>query len=139
MSERGSVTVLAAVVVLIAAVLALGSADVARVLAAASVAQDAADAAALAAAQELALPTDADAAALASEYAERNGARLTLCDCVEGGLSVRVEVNLDVGPLLLVPGERSVTAGARAIADPTADPIADPTEDPVADPVFPAQ
>ncbi len=118
--ERGSVTVLAAVLVLIAAVLALGSADVARVLAAAQAAQDAADAAALAAVQELALPTDATAATLASEYAERNGATLIGCECAEGGLAVRVEVQRSVGSLLLVPGERVVTAGARAVAEPAA-------------------
>ncbi len=118
--ERGSVTILTAVLVLVAAVLALGSADVARVLAAASAAQNAADAAALAAAQELALPTEADAAILASGYAERNGVTLLACDCSEDGGSVRVEVRRDVGPLLLIPGERSVTAVAVAVAEPAA-------------------
>src|SRR5207244_13569080 len=54
-SERGSVSVLAAGIMVALVVLALGASDVARVLSAASRAQTAADAAALAAAQELAL------------------------------------------------------------------------------------
>ena len=59
-SERGSVSMVVAAIVLLALVLSVGVTDVARVLVARSHARTAADAAALAAAQELALPSGAD-------------------------------------------------------------------------------
>src|SRR4029077_13907572 len=75
--QRGSVSVLLAAGILVVLVLVLGVSDGGRVLVARSKARTAADAAALAAADELALPTGADPAALAAEYATRNGAHLT--------------------------------------------------------------
>src|SRR6185369_14697946 len=69
--QRGSVSVLLASGILVILVLVLGVTDVGRVLIARSKARTAADAAALAAADELALPTGADPAELAAEYARR--------------------------------------------------------------------
>ncbi len=115
--ERGSVSVVAAAVIALVMVLALGSADVARVLMAAARAQSAADSAALAAAQELAVPSGAEPADMAAEYAGRNGASLVACACPKGGLEATVEVSVDVGPMLLFSGGRRVSADARAIVD----------------------
>ena len=58
--ERGSVSIVVAAVVLLALVLSVGVADLARVLVARSHARTAADAAAFAVAQELVLPSGAD-------------------------------------------------------------------------------
>ena len=60
--EHGSVSIVVAAIVLLALVLSVGVADVARVLVARSHARTAADAAALAVAQELALPSGVDPA-----------------------------------------------------------------------------
>ena len=79
--ERGSVSIVVAAIVLLALVLSVGVADVARVLVARSHARTAADAAALAAAQELALPSGATPADVAADYAERNDAILDDCVC----------------------------------------------------------
>ena len=85
-SERGSVSIVVAAIVVLALVFSLGVTDVARVLVARSHARTAADAAALAAAQELALPSGADPADIAAGYAERNGAVLNDCVCAAGTL-----------------------------------------------------
>lgn len=116
-SQRGSVSVVLAVGVLVALVLTMGVADVGRVLLARSRARTAADAAALAAADELALPTGLDPSALAAEYAARNGAVLTVCVCEVGTFEADVTVTVHVGNLLLFPGARDAVARARAVVD----------------------
>ena len=104
-------------------VLALGLADLGEVLLARSRARAAADSAALAAAQELALATGVEPAALAADYAARNGARLKSCDCAIGSFEASVTVTVQVADLLLLPGPVSVPAQARAVVDlPTASP-----------------
>ena len=116
--ERGSISLLVAGVVAALVVLSMGAADVARVLHAASTAQTAADAAALAAAQALAIDQEGpEPAALAGEYAERNGAVLETCSCERGTFEATVSVRLPVGDLFLVAGHRTVQARARAQVD----------------------
>jgi secretion/DNA translocation related TadE-like protein len=114
-AERGSVTVLTAATLLIALVLAMGCADIGRVLVARERAQTAADASALAAAQELAIPGGRDPSEVAADYATRNGATLTACDCAVDGTEATVTVTVDAGSLLLFPGERTASARAKAI------------------------
>ncbi len=116
-SDRGSVSVIAAGVLVAVMVLALGAADVARVLVAASRAQTAADAAALAAAQGLVAPTGVEPSVSAGELAARNGARIRSCVCGAGTLEARVEVEMPVGPLFLSADDRIVVASARAVVD----------------------
>ena len=116
-SQRGSVSVLLAAGIVVFLVLVLGIADVGRVLIARSKARTAADAAALAAADELALPSGADPAELAAEYADRNGADLTACTCAVGSFEADVMVQVAIGDLLLFPGARVVVARARAVVD----------------------
>ncbi len=113
--EDGSASIVVAAIVAMVVVLALGAADVARVLAAAGRAQTAADAAALAAAQELAIPSARDPQDVAAEYAGRNGAVLVGCVCAFGTFEANVEVRVDVGDLLLFDDGRSVVAEARAV------------------------
>ena len=109
--DRGSITLLSGAVLAALVVLAMGASDVARVLHAASRAQTAADAAALAAAQALAIDEEGpEPAALAGEYAERNGAE-------RGTFEATVSVRLRVGDLFLVAGDRTVQARARAQLD----------------------
>jgi secretion/DNA translocation related TadE-like protein len=115
--ERGSVSIVVAAIVLLALVLSVGVADVARVLVARSHARTAADAAALAAAQELALPSGADPADVAAAYAERNDAILTGCICAAGTSDATVTVSIVVDGFLLVTGTRTVVARARAVVD----------------------
>ena len=116
-AERGSVSVVLAAGILMVLVLVMGVTDVGRVLIARSKARSAADAAALAAADELALPSGADPAALAAEYAARNGADLTACTCAVGTFEADVMVQVTTGDLLLFPGARVVVARARAVVD----------------------
>lgn len=116
-SERGSVSVIAAAILLATMVLALGAADLARVLVAASRAQTAADAGALAAGQSLAFPGDADPTAAAADLVARNGARLRSCACEPGTFEARVEVEMAVGRLFLSPDDLVVAAGARAVVE----------------------
>jgi len=117
-SERGSVSIVVVALMAVALVLAMGAADLARVLTAAARAQTAADAAALAAAQELAVSSSGSApGGLAAEYAGRNGAVLTACSCDAGGTEAVVTVTMQVGTLLLAPDDRVVTARARAVVD----------------------
>jgi secretion/DNA translocation related TadE-like protein len=115
-SQRGSVSVLLAAGILIVLVLVLGVTDLGRVLIARSKARTAADAAALSAADELALPSGADPAELAAEYAARNGADLTACTCEVGTFEADVMVQVTIGDLLLFPA-RVVVARARAVVD----------------------
>lgn len=122
-AERGSVSLAAAGLCVLGLVLALGVADLGEVLLARSRARAAADSAALAAAQELALATGVEPAALAADYAARNGARLTSCDCAIGSFEASVTVTVQVADLLLLPGPVSVPARARAVVDlPSASP-----------------
>ena len=115
--QRGSVSVLLAVGILVVLILTMGVADVGRVLVARSKARTAADAAALAAAHEMALPTGVDPAWLAAEYAARNGATLTACSCEVGTFEADVAVTVSVDGLLLFPGAHDAVARARAIVD----------------------
>jgi secretion/DNA translocation related TadE-like protein len=115
MKESGSVSVLTAATLLIALVLAMGCADVGRVLIARERAQTAADASALAAAQELAIPAGREPSEVAADYATRNGATLAACDCAAGGTEATVTVTVDAGSLLLFPGEHVARARAKAI------------------------
>jgi secretion/DNA translocation related TadE-like protein len=120
--ERGSVSIVIAAVVLLALVLSLGVADVARVLVARSHARTAADAAALAAAQELALPSGTAPADVAAAYAEHNDAILTDCVCEPGSTDAKVAVSILVDGFLLVTGSRTVQARSRAIVDVPSEP-----------------
>jgi secretion/DNA translocation related TadE-like protein len=113
--QRGSVSIVAAVTIAVLASLTMGCADLARALVAVGRADTAADAAALAAAQELAAPTGSAPASVAAEYAERNGATLVECSFEAGATEAVVAVEVQVGPMLLVPGDRSVTGRARAV------------------------
>jgi len=124
--DDGSVSVVVAAIVLVALVLSLGVADLARVVVARSHARTAADATALAVAQEMALPTGRDLSEVATEYAGRNGATLERCDCEPGTFDATVSVAIIVGGFLLLPGERTVVAHARAVVDLPAAPPPDP-------------
>jgi secretion/DNA translocation related TadE-like protein len=115
--ERGSVSVIVAGVLAASVMLALGAADVARVLSVASEAQTAADAAALAAAQELAVPTQAAPEDVARAFAEANGATLVSCTCLRDSRDARIEVRMPVGGLLLFGDDRVVVARAHAVVD----------------------
>jgi secretion/DNA translocation related TadE-like protein len=116
-NERGSVSVLVAAIISVVVVLALGMADVARVLVSAANAQTAADAAALAAVQELAMPSGLVPAEVASEYAARNGASLVSCECPVDSFEAVVTVRVPVGALLLFEDDHLVEAVARAVVD----------------------
>ena len=114
-SERGSITVVTAAVIGLAVVVTMGTADIGKALIARAHARQAADAAALAAAQELALPSGPDPAAVAADYAARNGATLTACVCTPGSTEALVTVTVLIDRLLLLPGSRTATAQARAV------------------------
>jgi len=116
-TERGSVSLVLAAGILVTIVLTMGVADLARVLIARSSARTAADAAALAAAQELAFPTGLDPAALAADFAAANDATLTSCACELGTFEALVEVRVEAGDLLLLPGAPVLTSRARAVVD----------------------
>jgi secretion/DNA translocation related TadE-like protein len=111
------VSVLVAAIIGVVIVLALGTADVTRVLAVATSAQMAADVSALAAVQELAMPSGRVPAEVAGEYAERNGASLVSCECPEESFEAVVTVRMPVGTLLLFGDDRLVEAVARAVVD----------------------
>jgi Flp pilus assembly protein TadG len=111
------VSIVVAAIIAVVVVLALGAADVARVLVTAASAQTAADAAALAAVQELAMPSGLVPSEVAGEYAERNGASLVSCDCPEESFEAVVTVRMPVGTLLLFEDDRLVEAVARAVVD----------------------
>jgi secretion/DNA translocation related TadE-like protein len=115
-TERGSVTILVAVVILLGGVLALASVDVLRALEAKARAQTAADAAALAAAQEMVVSSFNDPATAAADYAQRNGAVLLACDCPAGGSQAVVHVEVRVR-LVFVGSDRTVSGRARAVVE----------------------
>jgi secretion/DNA translocation related TadE-like protein len=114
--EGGSISVVAAALLLITLVLALGCVDVLRVLAAKDRVQTAADAAALAAAQELAVPSKRLPVQVAAAYAADNGATLLLCRCDPGSTEAVVTVEGTVS-LPFLGGRRVVRAEARAVVD----------------------
>ena len=119
-SERGSISLLAAAVMVMVVIMALATADVARALDAASQAQTAADAAALAAAQEIVEPDPGDTpASAAARYAEDNGARLVSCECSDGATEAVATVSVEISGLLILPSGRTATASARAVIDVT--------------------
>ncbi len=115
--ERGSITPIAAGMLLVLAVVAMGLADVGRVLVARGRAQAVADAAALAAAQSLAFPTGTAPEEAARLLAERGGAGLVSCGCEPGTFEARVEVRVPVGRLLLGPDDLGTVAAARAVVE----------------------
>jgi secretion/DNA translocation related TadE-like protein len=115
--DRGSVSVVVAAAVAMALVVTMGAADVGRALVARARAEAVADLAALAAAQELALPSGADPASIAADYADRNGARLVSCSCAAGTSEAVVEVAVPVRRFLLPLADREVIAVARAVVD----------------------
>jgi Flp pilus assembly protein TadG len=108
------VTIVVAAMLVAVLVLAVGAADLARVLASVGRARTAADASALAAAQELAFPRGRPPEEVAADYANRNGAGLDTCSCEAGTLDVTVGVWVPVGPLLLFGDDRVVHRTARA-------------------------
>jgi secretion/DNA translocation related TadE-like protein len=114
--EAGSVSILAAGIMVLVAVLSLVCVDLLRAIDGVARAQTAADAAALAAAQELALPTGQDPDALASEFAERNGATLVSCACASGTGDAVAEVEVTVAFVLLGP-DRAIRSRARAVVE----------------------
>jgi secretion/DNA translocation related TadE-like protein len=116
-NDDGTVTVVAAAVLAVSLVCSMGVADIARALHARADARTAADAAALAAAQELAMPSGRDPAALALAYAERNGATLVACACAGGTADAVVTVRRSLDGLWFVPGPIDVSAEARAVVD----------------------
>jgi len=118
-SERGSISLLAAGVIVLVGVMVLATADVTRALTAAARAQAAPDAAALAAAQEIVEPSGEDPAAAADRYAVANGAQLVSCDCPAGGSEAVVTVRVEISGLLLLRSGRQTTATARAVVDLT--------------------
>jgi Flp pilus assembly protein TadG len=115
--QRGSASVVVAAIVAALVVMALGAADLARVLTAAAAAQTAADAAALAVAQELAVDGELEPADLAVDYAARNGATVVACACERDTFEAVVTVRAPVGPLLLFADDRAVEATARGVVD----------------------
>lgn len=115
MTERASVSLVAAASLAFAAVLAALGADLGRATVAASRIQGTADAVALAAAQELVRPTGRAPAEVAAEYAARAGARVVVCRCDAGGSDVVVEVAAEV-TLPFLGGSRTVRRAARAVA-----------------------
>jgi secretion/DNA translocation related TadE-like protein len=114
--QRGSVTILAAGCMVLAAVLVLASVDVMRAVQGGARAQTAADAAALAAAQEIALPSGRAPADVAAEFAARNGATLVSCTCQPWTTEAVVEVEFTV-ELVFVGLDRVVHARARAVIE----------------------
>jgi secretion/DNA translocation related TadE-like protein len=115
--ERGSVSVVVAAAVGMSLVVTMGAADVGRALIARSRAEAVADLAALAAAQELALPSGAEPASIAADYAERNDARLVSCSCDAGTSEAVVQVAVPIHGFLLPLPERDVIGVARAVVD----------------------
>ena len=113
--QRGSVTVVVAVLLLVCGVLALACADVTKAVQAASRAQTAADAAALAAAQTILAPSSSDPAAAADAYAEANGGTVVSCACDPATTEAVVAVAVPAGRFLLLPGPEMITRRARAV------------------------
>jgi secretion/DNA translocation related TadE-like protein len=115
-SERGTISILAAGILVLVAVLSLVCVDLLRAVDGVARAQTAADAAALAAAQELAIPSGRDPADAAAEWAERNGAALRSCACTVGSGTAVAEVEVTV-PFVMLGPERTVRARAKAVVE----------------------
>ncbi|MGH2766026.1 MAG: Rv3654c family TadE-like protein [Actinomycetota bacterium] len=113
MSQRGSASIVIVGALGLAAVVAAFSADLSRVVVARARAQTAADAAALGAAQDLVI-SSSSAAQVASDLAQRNGARLVQCRCEPGSGEAVVTVEVEVS-LPLLSQTRTVSATARAV------------------------
>ncbi|HEX6262358.1 MAG TPA: Rv3654c family TadE-like protein [Actinomycetota bacterium] len=113
MRERGSVTIVVAVAMGMAAISAALMGDLGAVATGAARAQAAADAAALAAAQELVLPSHESPVEAAERYAALNGARLIRCRCPPGGEDALVLVERSVR-LPFLGGTRTLRRAARA-------------------------
>jgi secretion/DNA translocation related TadE-like protein len=114
--ERGSISVLAAVAVVLGALLCIGIARVGGAAVAQARADSAADAAALAAADQLALGRGTDAArAAAGEAAGDNDGRLVSCSCIRGAAEVVVRAGRATGHARAeVDRGRVITAGRRS-------------------------
>ena len=112
-SERGSVTVIAAAVLAMSAILGALVVDLTLAARTRARAQVVADAAALAAGQELVVPRR-DPAEVAREYAESAGATLVSCRCLPGGDDVVVGIALSA-ELPFLGREVVATAHARAV------------------------
>jgi Flp pilus assembly protein TadG len=115
-SERGTISILGAGILVLVAVLSLTCVDLLRAVDGVARAQTAADAAALAAAQELALPSGEDPVTAAAEWAERNGAALVSCACAVGSATAVAEVELTV-PFVMLGPERTIRARAKAVVE----------------------
>ena len=113
MKERGSVSIVVAVALGMAAISAALIGDLGAVAAGAAETQAAADAAALAAAQELVLPSQETPGEVAARYAALHDARLVRCRCPPGGEDVVVIVERSV-PLPFLGGSRTIRRAARA-------------------------
>lgn len=114
--DRGSLSIVVAVILGVVVVIGCWTADLAHVAAAASEAQGAADAAALAAAQAIALPTGQAPEDAAAAYAAANGAVLVGCRCDPVTFEADVTVAVEVDDLL-IGAPRSVVRSARAVVD----------------------
>ncbi len=55
---------------------------------------------------------------VAGDYAGRNGAELTSCECARGTLSATVEVAVPAGAMFLAGDGLTVSARARAVVGP---------------------
>ena len=115
--ERGSATVVAAGVMVLALALVLATVDLLQILMAKSSAQTAADAAALAAVQEMTLSSAVPPIQYAAAYARANGASLVACECEAGSTQAVATVRVSVA-LPFLGGARTVTATARAVTGP---------------------
>ncbi|HUG89159.1 MAG TPA: M15 family metallopeptidase, partial [Actinomycetota bacterium] len=113
MKERGSVSIVVAVALGMAAISAALIGDLGAVAAGAAETQAAADAAALAAARELVLPSQETPEEVAARYAALHDARLVRCRCPPGGEDVVVIVERSV-PLPFLGGSRTIRRAARA-------------------------
>ena len=122
-TERGSATVVAALLVTIVMVALVGLGSLAVLYGVRAEANNAADAAALAAAVATYPPAGAgDPSAEAARYASVNGAAVVRCDChVDWGIDVRLATVI-VEKTVTVPffGTLRVRAGATGEFDPIA-------------------
>lgn len=112
-------TIIAVLVAALAALLTIGSADLAAVFAARQRALVAAESAAVAAADAASWLSDADPLAEATALAEANGATLISCTCEEGSATVRVEVEtVPATHFVLAWLDARVRIATEAVVDP---------------------
>jgi secretion/DNA translocation related TadE-like protein len=116
-NQRGSVSVVAAGLLVVLLVCTIGIADLSRAMRVRAQVRTAADAAALAAAQELAMPNGQDPAEVAAVIASQNGAVLQACICAVGSYEAVVNVERHLSGLWLAPGTFSLSAQSRAVVD----------------------